>query len=364
MRVCFLSPKAYPQFDDSVEGTPGGAEVQMVHLGRRLAQRESVDVHFVVADYGQPSTVVQDGVTIHRSYSFDDPLWMKIAKFGRKHVRADADVYIQRTLSPFSAPLAALTRLRGRRYVYMVSHDHEADGTHDLFCSPFTRPLAKGVYELSNLVITQNRYQERMVEEKFDLHNTRLLRSGVKLKNTEPAKELKYDAIWVGRCIERKQPDVMLDIVEQNPDWDAVMIAPQATGERSYFEKIRSRAEAINNIEFVSLVPNDRVIEYLEQSAVFCLTSRHEGYPMVLIEAAAARTPIVSLSLNYPLPFNDYHAGIHCGGEIDTFITEVQRLLSEKSKLNEYADNARRYAENEHDIEKKADEFYRMIDPN
>ena len=54
IKVCFVCPKAYPLFNETVEGVFGGSEVDLYYLGTELAKDGDFDVSFVVADYGQP----------------------------------------------------------------------------------------------------------------------------------------------------------------------------------------------------------------------------------------------------------------------------------------------------------------------
>ena len=53
VKVCFVSPKAYPLFDDKAQGVFGGAEVDLYMLGTELAADDAFEVSFIVADYAQ-----------------------------------------------------------------------------------------------------------------------------------------------------------------------------------------------------------------------------------------------------------------------------------------------------------------------
>ncbi len=52
IRVCFISPKAYPLFNPNVEAVFGGAEVDLYYLATELAKDDSFTVSFITADYG------------------------------------------------------------------------------------------------------------------------------------------------------------------------------------------------------------------------------------------------------------------------------------------------------------------------
>ena len=68
--VCFVCPKAYPLFNEAVEGVFGGAEVDLYYLATELAKDEVFDVSFIVADYGQADVETIEGVKIIKSLDF------------------------------------------------------------------------------------------------------------------------------------------------------------------------------------------------------------------------------------------------------------------------------------------------------
>jgi glycosyltransferase involved in cell wall biosynthesis len=63
-RVCFVAPSAYPLFDPSVSRPIGGMETRSVLFARGLARRPGFDVHFLVADCGQPAEQQIDGICV------------------------------------------------------------------------------------------------------------------------------------------------------------------------------------------------------------------------------------------------------------------------------------------------------------
>ena len=53
IRVCFVSPKAYPIFNPDIESVFGGAEVDLYMIATELAKDPDFNVSFIAADYGQ-----------------------------------------------------------------------------------------------------------------------------------------------------------------------------------------------------------------------------------------------------------------------------------------------------------------------
>lgn len=98
----------------------------------------------------------------------------------------------------------------------------------------------------------------------------------------------------VGRLVNIKGYDFLLQawlkVIKYAPDWQLKIV-----GEGEERASL-SQFIADNNLaDSVELVGNtDNVQKYYEQAAIFCLSSRFEGFGMVLIEAMAFGLPIVS----------------------------------------------------------------------
>ena len=71
VRVCFVSPKAYPLFNRSVEGIFGGSEVDLYYLATELAKDDNFQVSFITGDYGQHEVETTENVKLIKSTDFD-----------------------------------------------------------------------------------------------------------------------------------------------------------------------------------------------------------------------------------------------------------------------------------------------------
>lgn len=98
----------------------------------------------------------------------------------------------------------------------------------------------------------------------------------------------------VGRLANQKGFDYLLQawgqVTQVAPDWQLKIV-----GEGEERESL-SQFIADNNLtDTVELVGNtDNVQKYYEQAAIFCLSSRFEGFPMVLLETLSFGVPVVS----------------------------------------------------------------------
>lgn len=100
----------------------------------------------------------------------------------------------------------------------------------------------------------------------------------------------------VGRLAVQKGFDYLLrawvKVAEAEPDWQLKIVGE---GEE---REVLTQFIIDNNLgASVELVGNtDNVAQYYEQAAIFCLSSRFEGFPMVLLETLAFGLPVVSFN--------------------------------------------------------------------
>lgn len=98
----------------------------------------------------------------------------------------------------------------------------------------------------------------------------------------------------VGRLTHQKGFDLLLEswvqVSEAMPDWKLKIV-----GEGEDRAKLTNFIKENELNDSVELVGNtDSVSQYYEQAEIFCLSSRFEGFPMVLLETLAFGLPVVS----------------------------------------------------------------------
>jgi glycosyltransferase involved in cell wall biosynthesis len=344
IRVCFISPKSYPLFRPDTRGVFGGAEVDLFLLGTELSKDPQFAVSFVVADYGQPAEDCAGAIRLIRSVNFQSSglfgglrVWSALRK-------ADADVYMIKTAS-LGVPLTAGFCRRNRRaFVYRTASARESDGSylrqHPLLGRAFGWSLRRAA-----AVLAQNQTDRDNLQRTMGIEST-VMPNGHPLPSiTNTPREF---VLWAGRSDAVKGPWRFLDLARAFPAETFVMLCPRATGDNDY-DHLREAARTIANLQWYDAVPFQQTDEFFRRAKVLVNTSDSEGFANAFIQACAHCAPILSLSVNPDLFLTRHGCGIDCGGESARLI-EGLRFLLEGNRYIELGKNARRYAEDHHDI--------------
>lgn len=345
MKICFISPKAYPLFNARIKSTFGGAEVQLYQLSKELTKKADVCVHFMVADYGQNLLEIHNGVNVWRSIDFRKNFLRRMLSFFLTMRKINADYYVSRTLTPQSWLIGLYCRLTGKKYIYMVAHDREVDGTHELYGNFFKRCFVKANFVLANKIYVQNLYQRDILNK----YNPCFLNSSFKIGKKVREKKGGY-ILWVGRSEEWKRPEIFLKLAKENPKQNFLMVCPPSTNSPLLSKKIKSAASKIKNLKYQKFVPFYKIDSYFEDAKIFVNTSKKEGFPNTFIQAAKNSTPIVSLSVNPNNFIDKYKCGFYCDDDLEKMNSYIRKLNMSRKLYKIMSMNAYKYAKNNHDI--------------
>ena len=354
IKVCFIAPKAYPLFNQRVEGVFGGAEVDLYYLATELALDKQFRVSFIVADYGQAATETVENVMIIKSLNFRKNALTGVRHIWRAMKRADADIYLIKTASLGVPLVSRFCRRYERAFIYRTASMLESNGAylkkHFFLGRVFVSSLRR-----AEIVFTQNHTDRNNLQRTVGV-------SSVVIPNGHRLPELfgtRHEfLLWVGRSEKVKGPDRFIKLAREFADEKFVMICQRATGDDSY-DSLCRQAKEVDNLEFHQRVQFNEIDGYFQRAKILVNTSDSEGFPNTFIQACKWATTIVSLSVNPDGFLNKYSCGISCDGRFTRMREAVKHLLAEDSYL-ESGRNGRKYVEDHHDI-KKIIEQYKTI---
>jgi glycosyltransferase involved in cell wall biosynthesis len=344
-RVCFVSPKAYPLFNDTVTSVFGGAEVDAYLLATELAKDDRFTVSTIVAEYGQPTVELREGVKILKGLDFGAGAASNMRRLWSTMTMSGADVFFLESASP-GVPMASVyCRLKGKSLVYRMASRLESDGTY-VKQHPILGRFFLAAAKRAARVIAQND-SDRMnlialagIESEV-IPNGQRIGPAVQKDRTGPI-------LWVGRSDPVKRPDLFVELAKRLPDESFTMICQRATGDDRY-DVLKSDAAAIPNLTFIERVPFREVDAYFRRARVFVNTSDSEGFPNALIQACKNGTAILSLSVNPDDFLNRNGCGMACGGDFERLISTMKDMLAGEAYIG-LGSKGRAYAQERHDI--------------
>lgn len=135
--------------------------------------------------------------------------------------------------------------------------------------------------------------------------------------------------IWVGTFDENKRPYYLLECAEHFPNIQFTMI-----GDGELLEEVQRtcKMEGVHNVFFTGRIPNNEVYDLMIEHDLLLMTSRHEGLPKVVQEAALCGLPSIYFDEVYSIDYieqgvNGY--AVACLGEM---IEKIQFLINNPDK--------------------------------
>ena len=157
----------------------------------------------------------------------------------------------------------------------------------------------------------------------------------------------KTQIVSMGRLHWEKGFDQLLSafakIVRQHPDWTLLIL-----GEGGERQKLDEQIKALGIGESVKMPGAvNNVIPFLQESSVFVLSSRYEGFGNVIIEAMASGLPVVSFSCDYG-PSEIIAEGedgvLVPAGDVDALARAIEQLIQNEAERKRLAENAQKSA--------------------
>ncbi|MCR4648400.1 MAG: glycosyltransferase family 4 protein [Lachnospiraceae bacterium] len=181
-----------------------------------------------------------------------------------------------------------------------------------------------------------------------------------KIENEKTIEEKKVLA--VGALVWIKGYDMLLKswrpVEKKHPDWKLQFI-----GDGEEKENLIREAEklGIKNVEFVGKVAD--VVEYYKKAAFLVLSSRNEGFPMVLLEAMSYSLPVVAFQCKagVTVTVKDNETGyLVKNRDLRDLARKLDSMIEDDEKRRIMGENAKKHMEN-FSLEKITEEWDRLF---
>lgn len=215
-----------------------------------------------------------------------------------------------------------------RTFYRQINKRYFPSCVNHLLSSLWMNSLIRNLKHLERFVVLTNEDKNNWPE----LNNVIVIPNFVSYVPNEKSNLNSKRVIAVGRYSQQKGFDMLIDawkIVNQfYPDWELHIFG---SGNKDVYQEMVNHY-GLNEVVFCHNATKDIYAEYLE-SSIFVLSSRFEGFGLVIVEAMGAGLPVVSFSCP-------------CGPK-DIITEGIDGLLVEPNNINSMAEKLCMLMENE-----------------
>jgi len=278
--ICFVTTYIYPLLFETDHKVVGGAEVAQYNIANGLLRRGH-RVSFVTGDFGQKEIEYWKGSPVYRTKRMTGtltPLW-NVHPNGTSILQAlksaSADIYFQRGLSHLTGFVGIHRRLNDCKFVYSVASLQDCELPSSVSLS--RRLNFRAGIRRADAVIVQTNDQKKRLSKNLGI-DSKVIRTGLPVPRTRARpSDLPY-ALWVGRLIPVKRPEMYLDLAESMPDLRFVMIGTAYPGDL-LGTRVLSRVKHIANLKYLGFVPYYETEKWLAKTSVVVPPQNTRDFP-------------------------------------------------------------------------------------
>ena len=344
--VCFINSLGYEAFKGE---SVGGTQLQLYYLSTELAKDRDYNVYFLTRNAEDEEEI--ENVVFFEALSEVKGIKNKIisgVRLMKRMYDVDADVYFSSSSNMDVGLISLFCKLKRKKHIHRTNHERQMKE------SRFRNEPFKGVINhlgmrKTDLIFTQCKDHANKLSNWF-APELEILPNSFPIPEGENSED--DFVLWVGRRVEWKRPDLVLDLAEEFPDEDFVVISPRTSSTEQFYDRIERRAEEIDNVELIERVSRDKIQEYYYNAKIFVNTSEEEGFPNTFVEAGIGYTPILSYKVDPDSFIRLNECGFSCSGDYSELKLRLEEMLENEDETRKKGENCREYVEKNHDVKK------------
>lgn len=305
MKISFVAPNIYPIISNQKQiESIGGAELQQYFIGKGLRDN-GFSVSYVTVDHGQPDRENVGGLIIFKTYKRSEGIFglrffsPRLHKTWKALRKADADIYFVRSDTYLLGVLAVFCKLYKKKLIFCGAHDTNFIPDQFRMKTKYRTVKVRDKYlylyglQRADLIIVQSKFQKKLLWDNFNL-------KGVVIRNFYPMQPVRLPdsqrkyILWVATIRSWKRPAQFIGLAKAFPHEKFIMIGGRDLKDGYLYDEIKSRAEKIENLQFLGFQPLDITEKYFDQCKVFINTSKYEGFPNTFLQAWRRGIPVIS----------------------------------------------------------------------
>lgn len=361
LKICFVALGAHPLLTGENLKYIIGPDVHQVILANELIKR-NFEITLITYNDGRVPIEHINGIEIinirNTTYHLNILLIniiLKVFRIWNAMRKSKAHIYFH--AGGIAGPVSLFCKIMKKKFIYeiasaaLVNRKLITRKIKEFNQSKFSLDILGNWLDIkyADVIITQNEYEKEMLKKNFDKEGM-IIKMPFPLTEQEMPEKAKPPIIlWVGAMAEVKQPELFAMLAEEIPWARFQMIGGHYAGNQKIYDEIKESSKRILNLEFLGVIPFNKINEYFSQASILVNTSMFEGFPHAFIQAWMNYTPVVSLNADPDELICEKGLGFHS----KTFyhlVQDVKTLLSKEWLRKEMGENGRRYVEKEHDI--------------
>jgi len=371
--VCFVGLKCYDLLSGAaVPRFLGGVEKQLVALAEGMVEG-GLRVAFITYDHGQQDIEQHKGISVFKSFSQDAGLPVvrffhpRMTRIWSTMKKVNARVFVQMGSGSETGQVASGCRYfthQPASFLFCVASD--ADCSPDLPFLPVLREKILYRYGLraSDAIVAQSHKQQQMLQDTFSLDSKVIPMpfngpdESTYVAPAPPGPGV-ISVLWVGRIIDVKRLEWLLDMAEACPDYQFDVVGTP-NQESDYSQGLYDRAAGIKNVTLHGRVGEKELPGFFKRASVLCCTSIIEGFPTTFMEAWSYGLPIVTsfdpdnMIARNELGFVD--------GTVDGLVKALNSLFSDSELWQQFSTRARQYYLQNHTLGAVTPRFIKVME--
>jgi len=245
-------------------------------------------------------------------------------------------------------PLSFVSKLLGIKLVFFAASDVNFEPGKELVGSEINRKMYQKSIKHINYFITQNDHQHDTLFANYRKESLILFNIWGITSFSGYESPIDSEVVWVANFRRLKRAEWVLDAAERLPQIHFVM-AGSAANDESYYNRMKQRAESLDNVVFLGGQSFFYVNELVAKSKVLLCTSTFEGFPNTFLQAWSNGLPVIStVNPSNVISNNSLGIIIDC---VDELTNVLKQLLDDKDYYSELCDSVNAYFVENHSSE-------------
>jgi glycosyltransferase involved in cell wall biosynthesis len=228
----------------------------------------------------------------------------------------------------------------------------------DSIAKMYTCTIGKFLFNSYDSLVFVNKNASKEVSNYFGIHKEKIhtISKGVNFEqfNLNISKSIVRDRLgiksdekvllFVGRLVSLKRVDILIGLTKRllKDDFKIKTIIVGDGEYRKKYEKLAMSLKIKKNIIFVGPVPHEEMHKYFAAADVIVHPSLSEGFPNVLLEAAACGKPIVATNTGGipDIVIHEETGFLAKSKDVDSFVRYTKLLLTDEDLSRRFGKNA------------------------